>query len=352
MANPNTLSFLRYQDVQIPDVTLQTAFNTAIKQGNYTQALRILAQNDSLTGKAYTATVINKIITGVTYLEDLYHDNVILYMSDLSEGFEELTKRFHDLTEWDSTVEYNTLTFVSYNNRVYMALQENIPIGTLPTDTAFWLYLGLEGEAGKPGIDGEYRAEWYNGTAYNANDVVTYNNKVYIAIKASTGVVPTDTSSWALFWDLISGKVYVGKSEPDEIYNDAIWLKTEYDIADIPVGTVSMLGTFRRFDGFTNDWQDMYPNILFDSIVGHEKYYIAGADYNISILKDVSTQTFTDAKLKESSFVRVFPTTTMTSAQYSDYNKLTTIEVSNGSFTLNASSNLTTGCTASILIIY
>lgn len=51
-----------------------------------------------------------------------------------------------------------------------------------------------------------------SGTTYNRNDVVHYNGSAYIAIQnnISTGIVPsTDTSNWALF---VGSGVSTGKA--------------------------------------------------------------------------------------------------------------------------------------------
>lgn len=353
MANPNTLAFLRMQDIQIPDTNLKNQFDNAVNQGDYTLAIKILTQNDSLLGKSYTANVFNKIITGVSYLQNLYRDNTVVYMSGLSEEFEELVKRFHDLTEWDASIIYNSLTFVSYNEEVYMAIQDDIPAGTLPTDEAFWLYLGLEGKVGNPGINGRFLYTWDNSFEYQANDVVVYNNKVYIAVKANTNTSPTDTTTWAILWQLIDGKIYVGNTEPDiELQNDIVWLQIPYDVEDIPSNVSNVIGVFRRYDAHTTEWQDMFPNVLFEKILMSQRFRIKSGSYTVTMNENVSSQAFSDPYITTNSIVRIMPNSNMTSTQYNSYNKLTEITIANGSFTLKSSDAFATSCQIDVQIIY
>jgi hypothetical protein len=62
---------------------------------------------------------------------------------------------------------------------------------------------GIQGIQGVPGATGAvgiiYRNAWSGATAYNANDVVSYNSASYIALKASTNVTPdSDPTSWSV----------------------------------------------------------------------------------------------------------------------------------------------------------
>lgn len=353
MANPNTLAFLRMQDIQIPDTNLKNQFDNAIDQGNYALAIRTLAQNDSLLGKSYTADVFNKIIAGVSYLQNLYRDNTVVYMSGLSEEFEALVKRFHDLTEWDPSIVYNFLIFVSYNEEVYMAIQDDIPAGTLPTNEAFWLYLGLEGKAGSPGIKGRFLYTWDSSSGYQANDVVVYNNKVYIAVKANTNTLPTNTDTWAILWQLIDGKIYVGNTEPDiELQNNIVWLQIPYDVENIPSNVPNVIGVFKRYDAHTTEWQDMFPNVLFENILLSKRFRIKSGSYTVTMNENVSSQAFSDPYVTTNSIVRVMPNSSMSSTQYNSYNKLTEIIIANGSFTLKSSDAFATSCQIDVQIIY
>ena len=65
MPNPNTIPWLHYQDIQIPDYNLQQLFMQYYKQGQHQEALSLLAGNSAqLKGKAFIASTINTIVSG------------------------------------------------------------------------------------------------------------------------------------------------------------------------------------------------------------------------------------------------------------------------------------------------
>ena len=73
--------------------------------------------------------------------------------------------------------------------------------------------------AGKVAIT--LKGDWNNTTTYEKLDAVTYNNGLYIAKKASTGVTPVNGDTWMLsvqsvdaieFEKIIDGTTVVGKA--------------------------------------------------------------------------------------------------------------------------------------------
>ena len=144
MANPNSLfPWLKYQDIQIADIALRTQFESYMSVGNYSQALRLLSDNQSqLQGKAWIGDSINTLVNGIITLESLYNDNVIKFLSDLSETLQSLVDNYRNVGTWIVGNEYKELNFVAYDNEMYMALQD-VPANTPITDTNYWLYVGL-----------------------------------------------------------------------------------------------------------------------------------------------------------------------------------------------------------------
>ena len=71
MANPNSLfPWLKYQDIQIADIALRTQFESYMSVGNYSQALRLLSDNQSqLQGKAWIGDSINTLVNGIITLD-------------------------------------------------------------------------------------------------------------------------------------------------------------------------------------------------------------------------------------------------------------------------------------------
>lgn len=341
MPNPNTLEWLHYQDIQIPDVTLRQQFRQYMQTGQYAQALAILTNNAAqLKGKAYIADTINTIINGVVNLQERYNTGVTVYLADLLTQFNTLVDNLRRKGTWQSTVQYTPYNFVVYNNEVYMCIAKP-SIGTLPTDTTYWLYLGLRGQQGDPGIDVNMTFDWNSGKPYQPNDLVVYQGNIYCAKIANTGIVPIDEDTWGLFLLLGEGKINVGVNPPANPTRGMIWFQTQSD-PDSATTNDPIIGTFKRYNRDTEQWDDMFPNVLFTWIVGADEYA------PIKMVEDVTIQpaqwqgntwTYSNSSITDTSSVEIWPNN-LNSAQYALYNSLT-IQVSAGQIVFNTTNNPT-----------
>lgn len=254
MANPNIIPYLHYQDIQIPDVATQTQFKTYWNQAKYVQAINLLTSS-GLRGKAYLAEVINTLTNGVGYMEGLYDTDVTGFLASALNHYQFLIDSFKNRYVWNASVGYVLFNFVTYNGEVYMALGD-VPVGTLPTDDTYWLYLSVTGEAGADGADVNLRYAWDSTATYVANDLVTYGNKLYVAIDESINITPgTDASKWLLFVDFDLGTITVSTTAPADPYDKMIWFSTQAE----PTTTTETIGTFKLYDEATATWIDMYP---------------------------------------------------------------------------------------------
>ena len=325
MSNPNTLEWLHYQDIQIPDVTLRQQFRQYMQTGQYAQALAILTNNaDQLKGKAYIADTINTIINGVVNLQERYNTGVTVHLTDLANQFNILVDNLRRKGTWQSTVQYTPYNFVVYNSEVYMCVSQP-PIGTLPTDTTYWLYLGLRGEQGAPGIDVNMRYTWNNTNTYNPNDLVVYGTNIYVALVQNTGVTPgSDSNTWGIFIATAPGQINVGTAAPSKYVQNTVWFQTQVDPLTQTTNT-PLVGQFYRYNTDTSDWEEMYPNVLFRWLGGFDDYapmafYI---DLDIQPSQWVNqTYTYQYPFLTANSIVSILPGQEINASQYVVYNSL------------------------------
>ena len=90
--------------------------------------------------------------------------------------------------------------------------------GNAVSNTTYWSVLATKGTDGTNGTNGTngtsfiFRQAYASGTAYVANDVVTYNGAAYICILASTGNDPTNTTYWSVLASKGADGVTVGKA--------------------------------------------------------------------------------------------------------------------------------------------
>lgn len=337
MPNPNTLEWLHYQDIQIPDVTLRQQFRQYMQTGQYAQALAILTNNaDQLKGKTYIADTINTIINGVVNLQERYNTGVTVYLADLANQFNTLVDNLKRKGTWQSTVQYTPYNFVVYNNEVYMCIAKP-SIGTLPTNTTYWLYLGLRGQQGDPGIDVNMTFDWNSGTPYQPNDLVVYQGNIYCAKIANTGIVPTDEGTWVLFLLLGEGKINVSVNPPINPTRDMIWFQTKSD-PDSATTNDPIIGTFKRYNRDTQQWEDMIPNVLFAWIDGAGSYAPIKQTNDVTIaVADWQNNEwiYTNPAITANSVIEIWPNN-LSDTQYTLYNSLS-IVVNTGSLTLASS---------------
>lgn len=330
MANPNSLfPWLKYQDIQIADIALRTQFESYMSVGNYSQALRLLSDNQSqLQGKAWIGDSINTLVNGIITLESLYNDNVIKFLSDLSETLQSLVDNYRNVGTWIVGNEYKELNFVAYDNEMYMALQD-VPANTPITDTNYWLYVGLRGEQGVAGVNVRQQYNYSSGKAYNINDLVVYQGQIYVALKSNTNVLPTNSDTWLLYERVVKANIYVSNVAPtEELINGKIWFKTQSDpytlLADTPI-----IGTFMMYQNGT--WEEMYPDTIFDWVEDKDQYREVGFEIDTIIeFSDIQAVDIRDSRITNDAIVMVLPQYNITVEQWKDYNHIAEVRVANG----------------------
>lgn len=352
MANPNSLfPWLKYQDIQIADIALRTQFESYMSVGNYSQALRLLSDNQSqLQGKAWIGDSINTLVNGIITLESLYNDNVIKFLSDLSETLQSLVDNYRNVGTWIVGNEYKELNFVAYDNEMYMALQD-VPVNTPITDTNYWLYVGLRGEQGAAGVNVRQQYDYSSGKAYNINDLVVYQGQIYVALKSNTNVLPTNSDTWLLYERVVKANIYVSNVAPtEELINGKIWFKTQSDpythLADTPI-----IGTFMMYQNGT--WEEMYPDTIFDWVEDKDQYREVGFEFQVTIQTNEWNNLSVDVSnsyITIDSIVNIMPQSNMSNTQWIEYNKLESVTIANGKITITANSQITQSLPIKILV--
>ena len=325
MPNPNTLPSYRYQDIQIPDTTIRQQYKNYWTTGQYSQALSLLANNSTqLQGKAFIADMLNILSSGILNLEERFNSGVPVFLSNLAMQYSTLINNFVNRSVWNEAVIYTPYNFVIYNDEIYMCIQQTIA-GTLPTDSSYWLYLGLQGTKGEPGIDVNMRYSWFSANTYNPNDLVVYGANIYVALVQNTNVVPgSDPNTWGIFITTTPGEIYVGMTAPTKFIQNTVWFKTQVDPL-IQTTATPIVGQFNRYNTSTDTWEEMYPNVLFRWLDGFDDYAPAATKINITIQPNQwQNQEFVYSypTLTTDNFVSVYPADGMTTNQYDIFNSL------------------------------
>ena len=214
------------QDIQISDASLKAQYISYFVQGNYAAMLQILANNPQLDSKVFMASVINDVANMLSTLQNDYNANVPQYLAVLTTEFNTRIGQFNDLKEWRSDVEYSLYNFVDYNGDVYMYINDNSTSGNAPTDTTYWLLIGLSGAQGAPGLGLNLRFAWNNITQYNALDLVFYEDSSWVAMYNNTNETPSESSQyWFRFVQHEPVGIEISQAQPAETYLGQIWFK-------------------------------------------------------------------------------------------------------------------------------
>lgn len=333
MPNPNTIPWRHYQDIQIPDYTLQQLFMQYYKQGQYQEALSLLAGNSAqLQGKVFIASTINTIVSGLLTLEGYYNTGVTVFLSNLATQYQQMINNLKRAGNWNATLQYTPYNFVRYNDEIYMCIEQP-PIGTLPTDDTYWLYLNIRGIDGDPGIDVVMRYDWNGTDTYNINDLVVYNDTWWVALQQNTNVVPgEDANVWLEFVYISKTEINVNVNPPRMSSNNTVWFKPQTD-PSVATTTTPIIGQFYRYVEQTQTWDEMYPNVLFQMLDGSSKFV------PVTLVLTVNTSQgewgdheweYRNIAFTDASYVDVLPVPGMSSAQQAVYDSFNKILVYSG----------------------
>lgn len=311
--NPNTIPWLHYQDIQISDVAIRQQFNQYMMSGQYSEAISLLNNNEEqLQGKSFVADTIVKITSGIIDLQDRFNNGVNLFLSNLASQYMTMIDNLKNMGTWNANVQYYPYNFAIYQNEIYMTI-DTPPLATLPTDTTYWLYLNIRGEQGAPGTNVTMRYNWNDFRTYQLNDLVVYNNNIYVALRENTNVVPgTSADDWLLFISITAGGINVGVNPPSEASFNTIWFKTDID----PVSTTQtnpIIGQL-YFYNQVNEWEELYPETIFTWIADKDEYapiiktVQASIEINNWILvDDAYTYTYYNSSILTNSRIEVYP---------------------------------------------
>ena len=98
------------------------------------------------------------------------------------------------------------------DTNIYIAIKDNsAPL----SDTTSWRVLTIKGLQGLSGEGLTFAGAWNSTTAYNTNDVVTYQNELWSATQPNTNQEPSDTSEyWQNYGNFPVTTIVVSQSQP------------------------------------------------------------------------------------------------------------------------------------------
>lgn len=206
---------IKWQDLALKNEKLRQQFMQYFKEGYYSQALALITNNADIDSETVRPEVFNMINTSLTYLQNLYYNSVEVVLSEDEQQFQYMINNFISKKEFSATDIYIPYNFVVYNEQIYMCIKATTA-GILPTNTDYWLLIGLKGEIGATAIDTTLRYKWDYKITYSPKNVVTYNNVLYVAKNRNNNSQPDiNPEDWEVFMTIPRAKIIVSATEPN-----------------------------------------------------------------------------------------------------------------------------------------
>lgn len=219
----------RMQDVKISDSSLIKSYINYFLSGDYNSAFNLLSENSQLDTKKFVADTINSLANMLSILQNYYKINVIDYLQDELDIFQDVINNYKFIGEYNSEVIYKIYNYVLYEDKHYMYINNTPSSGFLPTNTSYWVEIDLTGEIGSPSYGLNFQYDWQSDFNYYKYDVVYYNNCLWVAYKDNYNVIPDEQSvsndSWEILIKFKISSIYINSQASFDTYNGLIWFQ-------------------------------------------------------------------------------------------------------------------------------
>lgn len=215
----------RLEDININEVTLKQQYYNSFINGNIDDAHKLIEDNPNLKFKVINAENLNKIVEHILSLENNYFEGVENVLENHLSKYQIDINDLIYLREYNSNTQYEINNFVSYNNEIYYCFKTPPNKGVLPTDTKYWIYLGLHGEDSRISLGVKYQGNWNSSKIYNQYDMIVYQNQLFVAKEKNSGENPILSNKWSLQMAVEEQGIFVSEEEPPNIQHGNIWIQ-------------------------------------------------------------------------------------------------------------------------------
>lgn len=227
----NIDSFTQWLNIVATDGPLISQYLASMNAGNQALATQILAQIPSGTQKIITATDLNKLSQAILAVERFYKTDIEPYVDNLQTEWQNIINQFSYKGVWSNGTAYDKNNIVSYNisglTLLYIATS-NPPVGTQPNNTTYWRVLTIQGQQGPSGTGLAYRQTWNSGTQYQVNQAVTFDGSIWMSLQPSQNVQPgTNASYWREIVSLEAISYPIQDTEPTNQGPGSLWFNTQ-----------------------------------------------------------------------------------------------------------------------------
>lgn len=227
----NPFEIPKPQDIHQSDQEARIAFYTAAENEDYDGMIDAIYNSDgteksALSGKCVNKDFYNKFIQYFLQAEDYNQSGVLDRLSNYLMQYNKSIQNISGVGEYSSTKQYEINNIVIYNKKSYF-VKTKPPVGTLPTDTNYFISLNLEGEKGNTSLGLNGYGVWDSTYQYPQYYCVEYNDCLWISKSDNINQIPSDNSDyWSLIIEYNKAVPYLSDVSPDYNTNGGIWLES------------------------------------------------------------------------------------------------------------------------------
>lgn len=206
----------RVQDVNLSSKPYVDQYMTYYNAGELDKANKVIDDHPELKRMIINANIFNRLRDEIIATQRIFKDDVESYIFSVVKN----------KGDWSATKKYQKYNCVFYNvngaKLPYLAIADDIPIGTLPTDITAYYPLAIRGETGLSGTGLTPRGTWSEYVEYYADDLVAYNNVLWAAKEDNIGYIPNDSSTtWysVLSMNIAWNSIKIQNEEIDAIFD-------------------------------------------------------------------------------------------------------------------------------------
>lgn len=214
-------------DMHLSNQSIFQTYYSDVSDNNMVATENLLNNNPDIANQLTEANNINKIINLTNERETAPKTDIDDYLSSLLNQFQNYINQTQVMGTFDQTVKYHVHNLVYYNQKGYYAFNEP-PLGTLPTDTNYWLEYDITGLKGYGGINLNFRFVWQAGVQYQPMDCVYYINKLWFCNQTNINIPPNlNHFPWLpIMFPMQSVKSQISTTEPTiNMANGDFWFK-------------------------------------------------------------------------------------------------------------------------------
>lgn len=181
----------RLQDIQINDIDLIETYKDTFDES--IETAQNLINTDILKSYVLQAEWMNDTKEKIEELEEHKNTNFDDDFVSETEEFQFNIDEFIYINEYDNYTQYYKNNFVLYNDEIYFCIKNSL--NNLPTNTTYWLKIGLKGEEGQYSLGVVYRGIWNNYTIYYKYDLISYDDNLYVATQDNIHSQPVSNNN-------------------------------------------------------------------------------------------------------------------------------------------------------------